>query len=183
VLGDLQITVFGVPFSVYALIMLVFFVFLLVALVIGDIGDFLNGGDVDTGVDTGLSPVSLPVIGVFGTAFGGFGTLFEGLGYGPILTPVLAVTLAIATAGGVWAVMLRIFVKTQSETRVDLSSLVGYKGQVIIPIKPGQPGQVVVITEARGRTLLQAIADEMIGTDEHVTVESVVGSSVKVRKI
>ncbi len=46
-----------------------------------------------------------------------------------------------------------------------------------------QPGQIVVVTEARGRTLLQAIADEPIGTDEHVIVDSVVGNSVKVHKV
>lgn len=173
----------GFSVSIYAIIMLVSFIFLLAVLALGGIADFFDFGGADTDVDTGLSPVSLPVIGVFGTAFGGFGTLFEGLDLGGILTPVLAAVLATATAGGVWAVMLKVFVRTQAETRVDLDTLVGHKGQVIIPVKPGQPGQIVVITDARGRVPLQAISDESIGTDEHVVIESVVASSVKVRRL
>lgn len=179
-----MVAVFGVEMSGYTLIMIIFFLFLIVVLVLGDIGDFFDiGADVDTDVDMGLSPISLPVIGAFGTAFGAFGTLFETLAYGPVLTAVLATGLAGLTAGGVWLLMLNVFVKTQAETRVKLEDLVGFKGQVSVPIRPGQPGQIVVITEARGRTLLQAIADDSIGTDEHVIVESVVGNSVKVKKL
>lgn len=179
-----MVALLGIEMSGYTLIMLIFFIFLLVVLVLGDIGDFFDvGGDVGTDVDTGLSPISLPVIGAFGTAFGAFGTVFESLNYGPLLTAGLATALAAVTAGGVWLLMYNFFVKAQAETRVDLAELVGYKGQVSVPVRPGQPGQIVVVTDARGRTLLQAIADELIGTDEHVVVESVVGNSVKVRKL
>lgn len=173
---------FGVSMSSYTILMIVFLIFLLIVVVLGDIGDFF-GGDVDTGVDTGLSPISLPVIGVFGTSFGAYGTILESLTFGALLTPILAVVLATFTAGGVWLLMLNIFVKTQAETKVNLAEIVGYKGQVIIPIKPGHPGQVVVITDARGRTLLQAISEETIGTDEHVMVDAVVGNSVKVHRV
>ncbi len=179
-----MVSVLGTEVSSYTLIMLTFFIFLLLVLILGDIGDFFDiGGDVGTDVDTGLSPISLPIIGAFGTAFGAFGTLFESLAYGSVLTAILATVFAALTAGGVWIFMLNVFVKTQAETHVKLEELLGYKGQVSIPIRPGQPGQIVVVTEARGRTLLQAIGDEAIGTDEHVTVESVVGNSVKVRKL
>jgi membrane-bound ClpP family serine protease len=179
-----MVSVFGVEMSSYTLIMLVFFVFLIVVLIIGDIGDFFDiGGDIGTDVDTGLSPISLPIIGSFGTAFGAFGTLFEGLAFGVLATAGLATAFATLTAGGMWVLMYNVFVKAQSETRVDLTELTGFKGQVSVPIRPGQPGQVVVVTEARGRTLLQAIADDAIGTDEHVVVESVVGNSVKVRRL
>jgi hypothetical protein len=174
---------FGVSVSIYTVIMFVFLIFLLIVVILGDIGDFLDIGGADTDVDTGLSPVSLPVLGVFGTAFGAYGTLIETLALGSLLTAVLALALAGLTAGGVWLLMLNIFVKTQAETKVNLADIVGFKGQVIIPIKPGHPGQVVVITEARGRTLLQAIAEETIGTDEHVVVDSVVGNSVKVHRV
>ncbi|MGQ0797093.1 MAG: hypothetical protein ACT4OI_04405 [Methanobacteriota archaeon] len=179
-----MVSVFGLEMSGYTLIMLIFFVFLVLVLILGDIGDFFDvGGDVGTDADTGVSPISLPVVGAFGTAFGAFGTIFEGIGYTPLLTAVLAVALAGLTAGGVWLLMFNVFVKAQAETRVNLEDLVGFKGQVSVPIRPGQPGQIVVVTEARGRTLLQAIADDGIGTDEHVIVESVVGNSVKVRKL
>jgi len=140
-------------------------------------------GDVDVGADvsTGLSPLSLPIVAIFGTAFGGIGTILENAGF-DLWTPVLSTAFAALIAGGMWIVMMNVFVKTQAETKVDLNEVVGHKGQVMVPIKPGHPGQVVVITEARGRTLLQAIAEEDIGTDEHVVVDAVVGNSVKVHR-
>lgn len=169
--------------SIYTWIMLAFIVLLLLVLVMGDIGGVDFDHDVPSGVDTGLSPLSLPILAAFGTAFGGFGTIFEVLNFGVLWTPILAAIFAGLVGGGMYVLMLNVFVKTQAETRVDLTELVGYKGQVLVPIRTGQPGQVVVVTEARGRTLLQAIADQEIGTDEHVVVESVVGNSVKVHKV
>ncbi len=169
--------------SPYTWIMIAFFVLLVLVLVLGDIGGIDFDHDIDTDVDTGLSPMSLPIVAVFGASFGGYGTLLETVGLGPVLVPVLAMVFALLTAGGMYVVMLNVFVKTQAETRVDLESLNGFRGQVLVPIRPGQPGQIVVVTEARGRTLLQAIADEAIGTDEHVVVDSAVGNSVKVHKV
>ncbi|MGI0150050.1 MAG: hypothetical protein ACREDF_11045, partial [Thermoplasmata archaeon] len=111
-----MVAVFGVEMSSYTLIMLIFFIFLVVVLILGDIGDFFDvGGDIGTDVDTGLSPISLPIIGAFGTAFGAFGTIFESLGYGAILTGILATVFATLTAGGVWILMFNFFVKSQSE--------------------------------------------------------------------
>ena len=168
--------------SPYTWVMLAFFILLVLVLVLGDIGGVDFDHDIDAGVDTGVSPVSLPVVAVFGASFGGYGTLLEILDFGPIVVPILATAFAALTSGGAYLIMLNVFVKTQAETRVDLESLKGYKGQVLIPIRPGQPGQIVVVTEERGRTLLQAIADEAIGTDEHVVVDSAVGNSVKVHR-
>ena len=169
--------------SIYTWIMLAFVVLLLLVLVMGDIGGVDFDHDVPSDVGTGLSPLSLPILAAFGTAFGGFGTIFEVLNFGVLWTPILAAIFAGLVGGGMYVLMFNVFVKTQAETRVDLTELVGYKGQVLVPIRTGQPGQVVVITEARGRTLLQAIADQEIGTDEHVVIESVVGNSVKVHKV
>ncbi len=55
---------FGVAVSTYTIIMFVFLVLLLAVVILGDIGGFFDvDGGLDTDVDTGLSPVSLPVIG------------------------------------------------------------------------------------------------------------------------
>lgn len=168
--------------SLYTWVMIAFLVILLIVLVLGDIGDLGFDTDVGTDIDTGLSPLSLPVIAVFGTAFGGFGTLFEMMDFGPFVTPVLAIVGAMLVAGGMWVVMMNVFVKTQAETKVELKDLVGTKGQVMVPIRPGQTGQILVITEARGRTLVDAIADDSINTDEHVVVDSIAGNAVKVHR-
>jgi len=171
--------------SPYTWIMIAFIVLLFLVMALGDIGGIDFDHDVGMGTDVGggLSPLSLPIISSFGASFGGFGTIFEILGFGVVWTPVLAAVCAGLVGAGMYVLMLNVFVKTQAETRVDLTAIVGYKGQVLVPIRPGQPGQVVMVTEARGRTLLQAIADSEITTDEHVVVDSVVGNSVKVHKV
>ncbi len=169
--------------SIYTWIMIAFIVLLILVLAMGDIGGVDFDHDIPSDVGTGLSPLSLPILAAFGTAFGGFGTIFEALNFGTLWTPILAAIFAGLVGGGMYVLMLNVFVKTQAETRVDLQQLAGYKGQVLVPIRPGQPGQVLVVTEARGRTLLVAIAEEEIGTDEHVMIDSVVGNSVKVHKV
>src|SRR3990172_10479015 len=100
--------------SLYTWVMIAFLVLLLIVLVLGDIGDLGFDSDVGADIDTGLSPLSLPIIAVFGTAFGGFGTLFEMMEFGPFFTPVLAIGGAMLVAGGVWVVMMKRFVKTQA---------------------------------------------------------------------
>ncbi len=170
-------------FSIYTWIMIAFIVLLILVIAMGDIGGVDFDHDVPSDVGTGVSPLSLPILATFGTAFGGFGTIFEALNFGPLWTPILAAVFAGLMGIGMYVLMLNVFVKTQAETRVNLQELAGFKGQVMIPIRPGQPGQILVVTEARGRTLLQAIAEENIGTDEHVMIDSVVGNSVKVHKV
>ena len=168
--------------SPYTWVMIAFLLLLVLVLILGDIGGVDFDHDVGLDVDMGLSPLSLPIIASFGTSFGGFGTIFETIGFNNIVTPILAAVFSVLVSGGLYVVMLNLFVKSQADTRVDLATLVGYKGQVMIPIRPGQPGQIVVVTAARGRTLLQAISEDVIGTDEHVVVDSIVGNSVKVHK-
>ena len=123
--------------SPYTWIMIAFFILLVLVLVLGDIGGIDFDHDIDTDVDTGLSPMSLPIVAVFGASFGGYGTLLETVGFGPVLSPVLvpvlAMVFALLTAGGMYVVMLNVFVKTQAETRVDLESLKGFRGQVLVP--------------------------------------------------
>ena len=171
--------------SPYTWIMIAFILLLFLVMALGDIGgiEFDHDVGVGTDVDGGVSPLSPPIIASFGAAFGGFGTIFEYLEYGPVLTPLLAAACAGLVGAGTYMLMLDVFVKTQAKTRVDLATLVGSKGQVLVPVRPGQPGQIVFETATRGRTLLQAVADEEITKDEHVVVDSVVGISVKVHKV
>src|SRR6266702_5574256 len=106
--------------SPYTWVMIIFLMLLILVLVLGDIGGLDFDHDIGLDVDTGLSPLSLPIVSAFGTAFGGFGTILETLGFGSIVTPVLAAVFAILVAGGMYVVMLNLFVKSQAETRVDL---------------------------------------------------------------
>ena len=179
--------------SAYFWIMLGFLVAMIVTFALGEFGgggdggDGGNGGNGGDGGDggnggAGLSPLSLPIITVFGTSFGGMGALLEAAGANPLAVAFGAIVFAFAVAGGVYVVVVRAFVKTQAATMVDLPSLVGASAQVTIPVAPGQSGQVLVITEARGRTLVPAVADERIGTDEIVVIRESMGNAVKVAR-
>lgn len=172
---------FGV--SPYIWIMMAFLVGLVLSLIFGDItggdggGDGGDGGD---GAGHGVSPLSLPVITIFGTSFGGMGALLEAASLSPLLVAFGAAIFAFVVAGGMYVLVLRVFVQTQAETKVDMASLVGSSAQVTIPMSPGTAGQILVITAARGRTLIPAVADERIGTDELVVIQEIVGNAAKV---
>jgi hypothetical protein len=61
-----------------------------------------------------------------------------------------------------------------------MRDLVGKDGETTMPIKPGSPGQIMVVTEERGRTLVQAVSDVDIPTNAMVSIVEVVGNGVKV---
>jgi membrane protein implicated in regulation of membrane protease activity len=155
----------------------------------------IGGHDMDgsTGVDhfTGghgdfsgahLSPLSFPLILAFGTSFGGFGALFEAMGWNVYLTPLMAAVIAVIIAVIMYFAMDRLFFQTQASSDIRYSKLIGMEATTTIPIKPGQSGQVLVITEARGRTLLPAVAKEDIPTDSAVMIEGFAGGSLVVRR-
>src|SRR2546421_4128704 len=137
--------------SPYTWVMIALLLLRVLVLVRGDIGGIDFDHDISPYGDLGLSPLSLPIVASFGAAFGGFGTIFEVLGFGSIVTPILAAVFAVLVSGGLYVVMLNLFVKSQAETPVDLATLARYKGQGTVPIRPGQPGQLVVATAARRR--------------------------------
>ncbi len=152
--------------------------------VLGDItgGDGGNGGNGGHDGGDGVNPLSLPIITIFGTSFGGMGALLEAAGLDSVVVAIGAAIFALVVAGGMYVLVLRVFVQTQAETRVDLQSLVGSGAQVMIPVGPGQTGQILIITEARGRTLIPAVASERIGTDELVVIREIVGNAARVER-
>jgi hypothetical protein len=162
---------------------------IVIALLGGDFGVDLDtdvdldiGTDVDVGgFDAGLSPLSLPVVLTFGTCFGGFGAMFEALEYGKFTTPLLSAAISAGISALLYVIIERLFVKTQATSSVKLRNLIGMDAVTSIQIKEGQQGQIVVITEERGRTLLPAISEEDIGTDQTVIIESFAGEAAIVR--
>ncbi len=188
--------------SIYLLIAIICAILLIVTVAMGGFtgGDFDAGGDFDVGgpdldlggleadvgygdfTGAGISPLSLPIVLAFGTTFGGVGAVLEQQGWNSFIIPFIAMLVGVLTAGVMFVVVVRIFVKTQTTTVVHPKDLVGEKGIVSVAIKPGRTGQVVVVTTERGRTLLPAIAEEAIPTDTAVTIEAVVGHSVRVKR-
>jgi hypothetical protein len=185
--------------SIYLIIAIVCAVLLIVTVALGGLaGDVDVGGDFDVGgpdldmggpdVDfgewggPGISPLSLPIILAFGTTFGGVGALLEAADYDEFIIPIIAVFVSIFTAGGLYLAIMWLFVKTQASSTVDVGGLIGQEGTVSVAIKPGRQGQIVIVTEERGRTLLPAVSDMAIPTDSVVEIQSIVGNGVKVTR-
>jgi hypothetical protein len=188
--------------SIYLLIAIICAILLIVTVAMGGFtgGDFDAGGDFDVeGPDldlggpeadmgygdfmgAGISPLSLPIVLAFGTTFGGVGAVLEERGWDPFVIPFIAMLASVLTAGVMYMIVVKVFVRTQTTSVVNPRNLIGEKGIVSVAIKPGRTGQVVVVTDERGRTLLPAIADEAIPTDATVTIEAVVGHSVRVKR-
>ncbi|MFQ6106928.1 MAG: hypothetical protein ACE5QF_05005 [Thermoplasmata archaeon] len=185
--------------SIYLIIAIVCAILLIVTIALGGLmgevdvgGDFDVGGpdldvggpDIDLGygdfAGPGISPLSLPIILAFGTTFGGVGALLEQAEFNPFIIPMVAVLVSVITSGGMYFAITWLFVKTQASSSVDLSSLVGQEGTVSVAIKPGKLGQIVVVTEERGRTLIPAVSEETIPTDTVVEIQAVVGNGVRV---
>ncbi len=180
--------------SIYLLIAIICAVLLIVTVAMGGFtgGDFdvegldLGGLEADVGygdfTGVGISPLSLPIVLAFGTTFGGVGAVLEQVGVNMYAIPFIAMLVSVLTAGIMYVVVVKVFVMSQTSTVVHPRDLVGEKGIVSVAIKPGRTGQVVVVTTERGRTLLPAIAEEAIPTDTTVTIEAVVGHSVRVKR-
>jgi len=166
--------------------------FLLFSMLLGGIGDM--DFDVDAGIDLdgdfgsfegpGISPLSLPILLTFGGSFGAFGGLLELEGsLSSIVIPFVSGGISVVVSGGMYMLLLKVFVKSQASTVVNRAALVGQTGQVTIPVAPGSIGQVLVLTEARGRTLLDAVSSEEVPRDAAVRIIELVGNAVKVEKI
>jgi len=166
--------------SAYLWIMIVSFAGLVIVFVFGDIGgvDGSDGGD----GNGGFSPISLPMATIFGVSFGGFGALLEAGGLNALAVAFGAALAAFGVSAGMFFLIVRLFVRTQAETQVILTDLVGSPAQVTIPAGPGVIGQILVITEARGRTLVPAVAHERINTEEIVVIREVIGSAVRIER-
>ena len=169
--------------SPYFWLMIIFLVLLIIVLVLGHDFDVDHSVDIGHDIGHGLSPLSLPIIALFGTTFGGVGAILDYSDLPVAVVILVASVVAALMAAGMWFVMVRLFVRSQSSSDVILESLVGRQANATIPIAPGETGQVLVITAERGRTLLPAISSEEVRTDDAVVIDGVVGNVLRVRKV
>ncbi len=173
--------------SLYVWIALVSLLFLILLAAMGSFGlDF--GGDADVDLDygefsgPGISPLSPPLIATFGTAFGSIGSLLELSGLTAVPVAVAAMAGALLISGGMFYFVARFLVRSQASSDVIPEALVGRAAQVIVPIRPDSQGQILVITEERGRTLLSAMSPEEVPRDAIVEILSFSGGVANVRK-
>jgi membrane protein implicated in regulation of membrane protease activity len=167
-------------FSVFLAIAAVGFIFLVAALLFGEIFDFFDHGDVDTG---GPGILSSRVIAVFITTFGAVGALGVHNGMSPGGASGLG-----AVAGAIFAgamVMLGKFLyDQQSSSEVRASDLVGQHCRVIVSIPANGVGQIRCrIGEELVDKIAQARDGAAIPENTSVQVETVLGETVVVKKL
>jgi hypothetical protein len=167
-------------FSVFLGIAAVGFLFLIVALIFGEIFDFFDHDiDFDHG---GPGILSSRVIAVFVTAFGAFGAIATNQGLSPV--PASGVGLASGVVfGGVIYVFLRFLFGQQATSEVLATDLVGQSARVVVGIPANGVGQV----RARiGEELVDKVAQSRdglaIAENTPVKIEEVLGETVIVRK-
>jgi membrane protein implicated in regulation of membrane protease activity len=168
-------------FSVFLAIAAVGFIFLLISLIFGEIFEHFEGGldhELDHG---GPSFLSVRVLSVFVTAFGGAGAV--GIQYGLSVLESSGVGFG---SGVFFATLIYLFARflygQQASTRVMSSDLVGKTARVVVAIPADGVGQVrcqigeeVIDKVARSR------GAEAVPVNTIVTVEETLGEVVIVR--
>ncbi len=181
--------------SLYLLIAIACAVLLVIMMFFADFGGDFDSGfdlgadiDMDAGADIGygdfggpgISPLSVPVILVFGTVFGGVGAILEGLGWDEVVVPFVAGLAAAGVSGTLFVLLVKVFVKTQATTQVDAHALVGRDAETTMPVGPDGPGQIMIVTEERGRTLYPAYSDDAIPSNTIVRLVGIEGNGFMV---
>jgi hypothetical protein len=168
-------------FSVFLAIAAVGFLFLVIALIFGEIFDFFDHDhDVDIG---GPGIFSTRVIAVFITAFGGFGAIATRSGAAPLAASLVGLASGMVFGGAI-LVFARFLYGQQASSEVRTTDLVGQNARVIIAIPPNGVGQVRCRV---GEELVDKVAQSRDGAGiaEHasVRIETVLGETVIVTKL
>jgi len=168
-------------FSVFLGIAAVGFVFLMIALVFGEVFDFFDHDpDIDMG---GPGIFSSRVIAVFITAFGGFGAIGINYGLSPGVSALLGTASGIVFGAAILA-FARFLFGQQVSSEMKSGDLVGQSARVVIGIPANGVGQVRCRV---GEELVDKIAQSgdgvAIAENTSVLVASVVGETVIVKKV
>ena len=184
--------------SIYLLIAIICVILLAFFAAMGGIADFDVdhdiGIDMDGGVEVGegfgdfggpgVSPLSLPVILMWGTTFGSVGGMLESMGgIDPMVIPAIAAIAGILGAALMFVALVKMSKMAQSDSAVNRKSLIGEDGEVWVPIKPDHSGKIVIDTKERGRGIFTAYADEELATGTPVTVIEAKTSGLKVKRM
>lgn len=166
-------------FSVFLAIAAVGFVFLIAALIFGELFEFLDHGDVDVG---GPGILSSRVIAVFITTFGAVGALGIHNGLSTGMASLLGAVSG-AVLGGAMGMLGKFLYDQQSSSDVRADDLVGQTCRVIVSIPAQGVGQIRCRI---GEELVDKIARSADGSaipeNASVQVETLLGETVVVKK-
>jgi hypothetical protein len=168
-------------FTVFLAIAAVGFLFLVIALIFGEIFDFFEH-DIDADIG-GPGIFSTRVIAVFITAFGGFGAIATRSGATPLIASLIGLGSGVIFGGAI-LVFARFLFNQQASSDVRSTDLVGQNARVIVAIPPNGVGQIRCRV---GEELVDKVAQSRDGSAiaEHATVrvDTVLGETVIVTKL
>lgn len=169
-------------FSVFLAVAGVGFLFMMVSLLFGEVFEHFDGGldhDLDHG---GPGFFSSRVIGVFVTAFGGFGAIATHYGLGALPASLVGLFSGVVFGGAVY-LFARFLYGQQASSELRSQDLVGQSARVVVTIPQGGVGQIRC---RLGEELVDKVAragdNGAIPENTVVTVEEVLGEVVIVRK-
>lgn len=168
-------------FTVFLTIAALGFLFLVAALIFGEIFDvFHHDADLDSG---GPGVLSSKVVAVFTTSFGGFGALAVHYGLSPMAAALVGAASGFVL-GGLMALLARFLYNQQATSQVRAEDLVGQHCRVVVGIPPSGVGQVRCrIGEELVDKIAQAKDGLAIAENASVQIETVLGETVIVRKL
>lgn len=169
------------PFTVFLAIAAVGFLFLIAALIFGEIFDFFDHDpDVDIG---GPGVLSSRVISVFVTSFGAFGAIGINNGMSIGMASALGAGSGLVF-GGAMAILGRFLYNQQTSTEVRADDLVGLNCRVIVGIPANGVGQIRCrIGEELVDKIAQSKDGAPIAENVSVQVETVLGETVIVKRL
>jgi membrane protein implicated in regulation of membrane protease activity len=164
-------------FSVFLVICGTGFVFLVLSLAFGEIFEFF---EVDA--DGGPGIFSSRVIGVFITAFGGFGAIAVYYGLSPAAASLAGAAGGLIFGGAIYMIASFLY-KQQASSDVRTADLVGQNCRVVISIPPGGMGQVRCrIGEELVDKIAQSRDGNAIPENAAVKIDDVIGETVVVSR-
>ncbi len=168
-------------FGVFLAISAIGFLFLLISLIFGEVFEHFEGS-FDHGLDHGgPSFLSVRILSVFVTAFGGFGAI--GIPYGLSMLASSGVGFA---SGAFFATLILLFARflygQQASTRVLSDDLIGKTVRVVVAIPANGVGQVrCQLGEEVFDKVARSRGGEAVAENAIVTVEETLGEVVIVR--
>jgi membrane protein implicated in regulation of membrane protease activity len=148
---------------------------------IGTAGVDLGAHDMSGHEMAGPSPFSSRVIFTFLTAFGGGGAIASLYGQPMGISILFALAAGLAMGSSTW-LLARVLWQRQSSSTLEMSTLVGRKGRVVVGMTSGDVGQVTLLVGGGSSTFLARSKGAIISAGENVEVVDCDGDTLIVRR-
>jgi hypothetical protein len=127
--------------TVFLILMVIGFVFLLVSFLLGDLLEHHDWGLETNGAAHGPGWLNSRVLSIFVTAFGGFGAIGMLIGLGTAISSLLGLAGGLVLGACVFF-FGRLLYRQQASSSVSAHDLVGRVAQVTVTIQSGSIGQI-----------------------------------------